>query len=56
MNGAPDMFAHSGTYASLDAFQNRLGELQNTLNESMAKWAREQDPNQEIPHHEGLGL
>jgi len=56
MNGAPDIFTHSGTYASLDAFQNRLGELQNTLNESMAKWAREQDPNQEIPHHEGLGL
>lgn len=56
MNGPPDMFTHSGNYASLDAFQNRLGELQNTLNESMAKWAREQDPNQEIPHHEGLGL
>lgn len=56
MNGPPEMFSHSSSYASLDAFQSRLGELQNTLNESMAKWAREQDPNQEIPHHEGLGL
>ncbi|KAJ5454018.1 uncharacterized protein N7458_004974 [Penicillium daleae] len=56
MNGPPEMFTHSSSYASLDAFQSRLGELQNTLNESMAKWAREQDPNQEIPHHEGLGL
>lgn len=58
MNGPPDMFTHPGpgSYASLDAFQNRLGELQNTLNESMAKWNREGDPNQEIPHHEGLGL
>ena len=58
MNGPPDMFTHSGpgSYASLDAFQSRLGELQNTLNESMAKWNREGDPNQEIPHHEGLGL
>lgn len=58
MNGPPDMFTHpgAGSYSSLDAFQNRLGELQNTLNESMAKWNREGDPNQEIPHHEGLGL
>ncbi|KAJ5157818.1 uncharacterized protein N7482_008918 [Penicillium canariense] len=56
INAPPGMFTHSGSYASLDAFQNRLGELQHTLNESMAKWAREQDPNQEIPHHEGLGL
>ncbi|KAJ5355013.1 uncharacterized protein N7496_012225 [Penicillium cataractarum] len=56
MNGPPEMFPHSSSYASLDAFQNRLGELGTTLNESMAKWSREQDPNQEIPHHEGLGL
>ncbi|KAF3391257.1 hypothetical protein F1880_007846 [Penicillium rolfsii] len=58
INGPPEMYAHPGpgSYASLDAFQNRLGELQNTLNESMAKWNREGDPNQEIPHHEGLGL
>ncbi|OOQ89876.1 hypothetical protein PEBR_08059 [Penicillium brasilianum] len=56
MNGPPELFPHSSSYANLDAFQNRLGELGTTLNESMAKWAREQDPNQEIPHHEGLGL
>ncbi|KAJ5936648.1 hypothetical protein N7466_003098 [Penicillium verhagenii] len=40
----------------LDVFQNRLEGLQYELDRSMSKWAREQDPNQEIPgHHEGLG-
>jgi hypothetical protein len=30
--------------------------LQYTLDRTMSKWARDQDPNQEISHHEGLGL
>ncbi|KAF7714353.1 Uncharacterized protein PECH_001918 [Penicillium ucsense] len=57
MNGTSSMYhqPRTGTYANLDAFQNRLGELGTTLNESMAKWARDQDPNQEL-YHEGLGL
>ncbi|KAJ5097709.1 hypothetical protein N7456_008430 [Penicillium angulare] len=41
----------------LDTFQTRLEGLQKTLHQTMSPWARDQDPNnQEINHHEGLGL
>ncbi|KAJ5698594.1 hypothetical protein N7462_000599 [Penicillium macrosclerotiorum] len=47
---------HGPEWNRLDTFQTRLENLQYTLNQSMSKWAREQDPNQEITHHEGLGM
>lgn len=41
----------------LDTFQTRLEGLQKTLHQTMSPWARDPDPNnQEINHHEGLGL
>lgn len=55
---APGEVAHPDDWNRLDVFQNRLNRLGSTLEESMAKWSssRDQDPNQEVPHHEGLGL
>lgn len=53
---APANLPHATGWSQLDAFQTRLEGLQNTLNQSMSKWAREQDPNQEFSHHEGLGM
>lgn len=46
----------SDNWNRLDAFQNRLEGLQYTLDRTMSKWARDQDPNQENNHHEGLGM
>ncbi|OQD73838.1 hypothetical protein PENDEC_c013G06968 [Penicillium decumbens] len=51
-----EVVTHSADWNRLDTFQNRLETLQYTLDRTMSKWAREQDPNQEISHHEGLGL
>lgn len=51
-----EVVAHSDDWNRLDTFQTRLEGLQYTLDRTMSKWAREQDPNQEISHHEGLGL
>lgn len=54
---APGEVTHPDDWNRLDVFQNRLNRLGSTLEESMAKWSsRDQDPNQEVPHHEGLGL
>ncbi|KAJ5899922.1 hypothetical protein N7495_004666 [Penicillium taxi] len=51
-----EIVTHPDDWNRLDAFQDRLQHLQYTLNQSMSKWARDQDSNQEISHHEGLGL
>lgn len=51
-----EVVTHSDDWNRLDTFQTRLEGLQYTLDRTMSKWAREQDPNQEISHHEGLGL
>lgn len=51
-----EVVSHSDDWNRLDTFQTRLEGLQYTLNQTMSKWAREQDPNQEISHHEGLGM
>ncbi|CAG7922711.1 unnamed protein product [Penicillium olsonii] len=53
---APDVDAHPPDWNTVESFQTRLQTLDYTLSQSMSKWAREQDPNQEIPHHEGLGM
>ncbi|KAJ5310720.1 Cysteine synthase 2 [Penicillium atrosanguineum] len=51
-----EVVTHSDDWNRLDTFQTRLEGLQYTLDRTMSKWAREADPNQEIPHHEGLGM
>jgi hypothetical protein len=51
-----EIVPHSDDWNRLDTFQTRLEGLQYTLDRTMSKWAREADPNQEIPHHEGLGM
>lgn len=51
-----EIVPHSDDWNRLDTFQTRLEGLQYTLNRTMSKWARDQDPNQEISHHEGLGM
>ena len=51
-----EIISHSDDWNRLDTFQTRLEGLQYTLNRTMSKWAREQDANQEISHHEGLGM
>ncbi|KAJ5183726.1 hypothetical protein N7492_001342 [Penicillium capsulatum] len=56
LDATGNMMPPAAGWSQLDAFQTRLESLQNTLNQSMSKWAREQDPNQEISHHEGLGM
>jgi hypothetical protein len=48
--------AHPPDWNTVESFQTRLQGLDYTLTQTMSKWAREQDPNQEIPHHEGLGM
>ncbi|CAG8371392.1 unnamed protein product [Penicillium salamii] len=52
----PDVDAHPPDWNTVESFQTRLQTLDYTLSQSMSKWARDQDPNQEIPHHEGLGM
>jgi hypothetical protein len=47
---------HPPDWNTVESFQTRLQDLDYTLTQSMSKWARDQDPNQEIPHHEGLGM
>lgn len=48
---------HPPDWNTVESFQTRLQDLDYTLTQSMSKWAREQDPNSEIPgHHEGLGM
>lgn len=47
---------HPPDWNTVESFQTRLQDLDYTLTQSMSKWAREQDPNAEIPHHEGLGM
>ncbi|KAJ6134551.1 hypothetical protein N7523_000873 [Penicillium sp. IBT 18751x] len=51
-----EVIQHSDDWNRLDTFQTRLEGLQYTLDRTMSKWAREADPNQEISHHEGLGM
>ncbi|KAJ5766233.1 uncharacterized protein N7511_003849 [Penicillium nucicola] len=47
---------HPPDWNTIESFQNRLEGLDYTLTQTMSKWAREGDPNQEMPHHEGLGM
>ncbi|KAJ5114484.1 hypothetical protein NUU61_000243 [Penicillium alfredii] len=47
---------HPDEWNRLDAFQTRLEGLQYTLNRTMSKWARDQDPSHDGAHHEGLGM
>ncbi|KAJ6168047.1 hypothetical protein N7497_000890 [Penicillium chrysogenum] len=47
---------HPPDWNTVESFQTRLQNLDSTLTQSMSKWARDQDPNHEPPHHEGLGL
>ena len=47
---------HPPDWNTVESFQTRLQNLDFTLTQSMSKWAREQDPNHEPPHHEGLGM
>lgn len=47
---------HPPDWNTVESFQTRLQGLDYTLTQTMSKWAREQDPNQEVPHHEGLGM
>jgi hypothetical protein len=47
---------HPPDWNTIESFQTRLQGLDYTLTQTMSKWAREGDPNQEIPHHEGLGM
>lgn len=51
-----EVLSPSDDWNRLDTFQNRLEGLQYTLDRTMSKWARDRDPNQEISHHEGLGM
>ncbi|QQK47519.1 Clr5 domain [Penicillium digitatum] len=47
---------HPPDWNTVESFQTRLQDLDFTLTQSMSKWARDQDPNHEPPHHEGLGM
>jgi hypothetical protein len=47
---------HPPDWNSVESFQTRLQNLDFTLTQSMSKWARDQDPNHEPPHLEGLGM
>ncbi|CAG8124605.1 unnamed protein product [Penicillium nalgiovense] len=47
---------HPPDWNTVESFQTRLQNLDFTLTQSMSKWARDQDPNHEPPHHEGLGM
>ncbi|KAJ6178128.1 hypothetical protein N7519_008589 [Penicillium mononematosum] len=47
---------HPSDWNTVESFQTRLQNLDFTLTQSMSKWARDQDPNHEPPHHEGLGM
>ena len=51
-----ELVPHPDDWNRLDTFQTRLEGLQYTLDRTMSKWARDQDPNQEVSHHEGLGM
>ncbi|KAJ6015356.1 hypothetical protein N7540_009947 [Penicillium herquei] len=46
---------HNDEWNRLDTFQTRLEGLQYTLDRTMSKWDAP-DSNQEMSHHEGLGL
>jgi hypothetical protein len=48
--------SHPPDWNTVESFQTRLQGLDYTLTQTMSKWARDQDPNQEIPRHEGLGM
>lgn len=57
--GEPE--THPEEWNRLESFQTRLEGLQQTLDLTMSKWARENDPNHEFGHngqngHEGLGM
>ncbi|KAJ5855823.1 uncharacterized protein N7529_009767 [Penicillium soppii] len=57
MNDVPnEVDNHPPDWNTVESFQTRLQGLDFTLTQTMSKWARDQDPNQEIPHHEGLGM
>jgi hypothetical protein len=56
-----ELETHPEEWNRLESFQTRLEGLQQTLDLTMSKWARENDPNHEFGHnghngHEGLGM
>jgi hypothetical protein len=47
---------HPPDWNTVESFQTRLQNLDYTLTHTMSKWARDDHPNSEVPHHEGLGM
>ncbi|KAJ5566544.1 hypothetical protein N7535_008182 [Penicillium sp. DV-2018c] len=47
---------HPPDWNTVESFQTRLQGLDYTLTHTMSKWARDDHPHSEIPHHEGLGM
>lgn len=56
LDASADGDVHPPDWNTVESFQHRLRGLDDTLAQSMSKWAREHDPTQGDPRHEGLGM
>lgn len=56
LDASADVDAHPPDWNTVESFQHRLRGLDDTLAQTMSKWAREHDPTQGDPRHEGLGM